>query len=169
MACHSKKQGKFMKKQTMNKKISFRSMTIEDVDDVWLIERQSFPNPWTKNAFCNELLHNHFAKYLLSEVEGQIVGYCGIWVIMDEAQITNIAISPIFRNQKLGEALMEKAIEVAKEMGARSMSLEVRVSNIVAQNLYRKFNFYYGGLRKHYYSDNGEDAYVMWVDFDEKR
>lgn len=86
---------------------------------------------------------------------------------MDEAHVTNIAIHPDHRGKKLGGGLMEAAIETAKAQGAVLMTLEARVSNTVAQNLYRKLGFKNGGIRKRYYTDNYEDAIVMWVKFDE--
>ncbi|MFP3471371.1 ribosomal protein S18-alanine N-acetyltransferase, partial [Micrococcus sp. SIMBA_144] len=91
----------------------------------------------------------------------EVAGYCGVWVIIDEAHITNIALHPEYRGLKLGEALLNKAIHFAKSRGALKITLEVRVSNIVAQNLYRKFGFEEGGIRKNYYTDNQEDALVM--------
>jgi ribosomal-protein-alanine N-acetyltransferase len=128
-----------------------------------VVEHESFTVPWSKEAFYNELTKNEFAIYIVLEVEERVVGYCGVWIVIDEAHITNIAILPEFRGKKLGEALMKKVLEIVKMRGARSVTLEVRVSNIVAQSLYRKFGFQAGGIRKGYYSDNYEDALVMWV------
>lgn len=82
---------------------------------------------------------------------------------MDEAQVTNIAVLPGYRGNKVGETLLKQAIGMAKEYGAGKISLEVRVSNHVAQSLYTKLGFQPGGIRKRYYTDNGEDALVMWV------
>ena len=81
----------------------------------------------------------------------KLVGYCGVWIVIDEAHITNIAILPGYRGKRLGEALMRKVIEIVKERGAKTMTLEVRVSNMIAQSLYRKFGFQAGGIRKGYY------------------
>jgi ribosomal-protein-alanine N-acetyltransferase len=141
----------------------FRSMTEEDIDQILEIEHASFTLPWSRDAFYNEVHHNKFAVYIVIEVEGKIIGYCGAWIVIDEAHITNVAILPEYRGRKLGEALMEKIISVARSMGARSMTLEVRVTNNIAQSLYRKLGFQNGGIRKNYYSDNQEDALVMWV------
>ena len=85
--------------------------------------------------------------------------------MIDEAHITNIALLPEYRGRKLGEALLRKIIEVAIERGAKTMTLEVRVSNMIAQSLYRKLGFQGGAIRKRYYTDNHEDALVMWVNF----
>ncbi|PFG02791.1 ribosomal protein S18-alanine N-acetyltransferase [Bacillus sp. es.036] len=152
----------------MNDTVSFRSMTIEDIEAVMRIEHATFPTPWSRSAFYNEIVINHFATYLLLEVGKEVAGYCGVWVIIDEAHITNIALHPEYRGMKLGEALLNKAIHFAKSRGALKITLEVRVSNIVAQNLYRKFGFEEGGIRKNYYTDNQEDALVMWVNLNGK-
>lgn len=138
-------------------------MTVDDLDDVMEVEVNSFTVPWSREAFFNELTKNQFAQYLVVEVDQKVVGYCGVWIIVDEAHITNIALLPEYRGMKLGEALMAKVMELAREMGALRMTLEVRVSNNRAQNLYRKFGFEEGAIRKQYYTDNMEDALVMWV------
>jgi [ribosomal protein S18]-alanine N-acetyltransferase len=93
-----------------------------------------------------------------------IVGYAGIWVMTDEAHITTIASHPDVRGQGVGEFLLVALIHRAMEIGARWMTLEVRATNAVAQNLYRKYTFKEMGVRRRYYSDNGEDALVMWTD-----
>jgi [ribosomal protein S18]-alanine N-acetyltransferase len=141
----------------------FRYLKEEDIDQILKIEELSFATPWTRQSFENELNMNQFAVYLVLEKEGQIVGYCGMWLIVDEAHITNIAVLPEFRGQKLGEAILRMIMEMAKKRGAKTMTLEVRVSNVVAQSLYRKLGFMNGGIRKNYYTDNYEDALVMWV------
>ncbi|RNF38945.1 ribosomal protein S18-alanine N-acetyltransferase [Planococcus salinus] len=151
----------------MTSQVSFRKMTVDDVDAVHHIESLSFSLPWTKEAFQQEMLNNDHAYYVLAETENGVVGFCGMWLILDECHVTNIAILPEERGKKLGEQLMKSAIEVAKAQGAKLMTLEARVSNHVAQSLYRKLGFQNGGIRKRYYSDNYEDALVMWVNFDE--
>ncbi|UYZ22277.1 ribosomal protein S18-alanine N-acetyltransferase [Mesobacillus jeotgali] len=147
----------------MNNTITFRNMTVDDLDEVMEVELKSFTVPWSKEAFFNELTKNQFAHYLIVEVDQRVVGYCGVWIIIDEAHITNIALLPEYRGMKLGEALMAKVMELARELGAMRMTLEVRVSNERAQNLYGKFGFEEGAIRKQYYTDNMEDAIVMWV------
>jgi [ribosomal protein S18]-alanine N-acetyltransferase len=143
--------------------IKFRPMTLNDIDEVLTIEKASFTLPWSREAFYNELVHNHYAKYIVMEHNNHIIGYCGMWVVIDEAHITNVAVLPEYRGKKLGEALMRNVMETAKQLGATTMTLEVRVSNHVAQSLYRKLGFLNGGIRKQYYPDNQEDALVMWV------
>lgn len=94
----------------------------------------------------------------------RILGYAGLWLMVDEAHITTIAVRPEYRGRGLGELLMVGLFERAMEIGARWVTLEVRVSNHVAQNLYRKYTFHAEGIRKGYYSDNNEDAVIMWSD-----
>jgi [ribosomal protein S18]-alanine N-acetyltransferase len=147
----------------MNKTIAFRQMEIGDIDKIYEIESKSFAIPWSKEAFYNELTKNRFALYTLIEHGQEIAGYCGAWIIVDEAHITNIALLPEYRGMGLGEALMRKVMETSRNMGARTMTLEVRVSNDKAQSLYRKLCFQEGAIRKRYYTDNMEDALVMWV------
>lgn len=147
----------------MNDTLVFREMKEEDIDQVLVIEHASFSTPWSKEAFYNELNKNRFALYLVLEDQGKVVGYCGTWIVIDEAHITNVAMLPEYRGKGLGEAIMKKLIEVAKEKGVKTMTLEVRVSNHVAQSLYRKLGFQDGGIRKNYYTDNQEDGLVMWV------
>ncbi len=147
----------------MNESIIFRNMLLSDIDDVLKVEQESFSLPWSRDAFITEVSNNRFAVYIVIEEENQVIGYCGVWVIVDEAHITNVAILPQHRGRKLGEALFKKVIEVTKEMGVIKMTLEVRTSNHVAQSLYRKLGFRDGAIRRGYYPDNQEDALVMWV------
>jgi [ribosomal protein S18]-alanine N-acetyltransferase len=147
----------------MSRTMTFRFMREDDIDQVMIVERQSFTLPWSREAFYNELYNNQFAKYLVLEDNGKIAGYCGAWIVIDEAHITNIAVLPEYRGKKLGEALLVKMMELSKSMGVIRMTLEVRVTNEVAQSLYKKLGFQKGGIRKNYYTDNQEDAYVMWV------
>ncbi|MBY6038588.1 ribosomal protein S18-alanine N-acetyltransferase [Fictibacillus nanhaiensis] len=148
----------------MGEAYTFRLATVSDIEDILGIEQSSFAVPWSKEAFYREIEQNQFAYYLIVEDSFQPIGYCGIWLVMDEAHVTNIAILPSYRGRKLGEQLMREAIKLAKRQGALTMTLEARVSNHVAQNLYKKLGFQAGGIRKNYYSDNGEDALVMWVE-----
>lgn len=144
--------------------VHYRKMTADDVEAVYAIELATFPAPWTLDSFHYEMRENQFAYYIVAEDdEGKLLGFCGMWIVIDSAQITNVAVVESARGLGIGEKLMREAIRVAKDSGAEMMSLEVRVSNIVAQNLYRKLQFQDGGIRKGYYTDNGEDALVMWV------
>lgn len=143
--------------------MEIRFMTVDDLDAVMEIEHSSFSIPWSREAFYNEIEQNHLSTYLVVEDGERVAGYCGVWLVVDEAHITNVAVLPDYRGQGLGEALMQRIMKIAKEVGARVMTLEVRLSNKAAQGLYRKMGFQDGGIRKRYYSDNQEDALVMWV------
>ncbi|PGT80374.1 ribosomal-protein-alanine N-acetyltransferase [Bacillus sp. AFS040349] len=147
----------------VDNEFTIRKMVREDIEEVYQIECQSFSAPWTKESLYYELEQNLFAKYLVVELDGKVVGYCGLWVIMDDAQITNIAVHPEYRGRNIGEALLRFTIQLSREMNAKRLSLEVRVSNHIAQSLYKKVGFLPGGIRKRYYTDNQEDALVMWV------
>lgn len=149
----------------MNSMVCYRKMTPDDVEVVHAIEVATFPTPWTLDSFHHEMRENEFAHYILAEdEEGNILGFCGMWLIIDSAQITNVAVVESARGQGIGEGLMREAMRVAREHNIGIMSLEVRVTNSVAQNLYRKLGFQNGGIRKEYYVDNQEDALVMWVE-----
>ncbi len=148
--------------------VLYRRMTPDDVEAVHAIEVASFPTPWTLDSFHYEMRENNFAYYVVAEDDnGNIIGFCGMWLVIDSAQITNVAVTETARGQKIGEGLMREAMNIARKHGADVMSLEVRVSNIVAKNLYRKLGFQEGGIRKGYYKDNQEDALVMWVNLNE--
>ncbi|SDZ43045.1 [SSU ribosomal protein S18P]-alanine acetyltransferase [Bacillus sp. 166amftsu] len=143
--------------------ITFRKMTTDDIAQIVVIEEASFATPWTADAFYRELTMNEYAHYVVLEKDDMVIGYCGLWIIIDESHITNIAILPEYRGQKLGDALLKEVMDQAREMGVKTMTLEVRVSNEVAKQLYRKYGFQNGGIRKRYYTDNYEDGLVMWV------
>jgi ribosomal-protein-alanine N-acetyltransferase len=142
---------------------TIRRMNEMDIDSVLVVEQQSFTTPWSREGFVNEM-KNELSQYLVLVHDGKIIGYAGMWIIVDEAHVTNVAILNEYRGQKLGEQLMTALIERAKERGALSMTLEVRESNRVAQGLYAKFGFVSRGVRRKYYTDTQEDALVMWCD-----
>lgn len=146
--------------------IKFRNMTFDDISEICAIEHEAFPTPWTYEAFYNELTNNQFAHYVIMDIGGEVAGYGGMWVLLDEAHVTNIAVRHDFRGLKLGERLLHEIKKTARFFGAKRMTLEVRVSNDRAQNLYRKLGFYQAGVRKQYYTDNQEDALVMWAELD---
>lgn len=142
----------------------FRSMTLNDIAAIVAIEQEAFTTPWTEEAFTNELTNNMFARYMVMEYEADIIGYGGMWVIIDEAHVTNIAVREDWRGNGLGEQLLVQMQRTAVFFGASKMTLEVRVSNEIAQRLYRKLGFEPSGIRPAYYSDNLEDALIMWAD-----
>lgn len=145
--------------------VKYRQMTVKDIDSVVRVEKDAFPLPWTADIFQHELEGNSYSYYLVAEVAGEIVGYCGMWIVLDECHITNVAVHSSYQGRGIGEGLMRTAIERCYKDEVVLMTLEVRVSNAIAQNLYRKLGFQNGGIRKKYYSDDNEDALVMWVEF----
>ncbi|OLN21510.1 ribosomal-protein-alanine N-acetyltransferase [Domibacillus antri] len=138
-------------------------MTLEDIPAVYEVELLSFTIPWSKEAFEHEMISNRFALYHVAEVDGRVIGYCGMWIVYDQVQITNIAILPEYRGKQYGEKLMAYVMNEARRHGGSVLSLEVRVSNTPARSMYEKFGLQPGGIRKQYYTDNMEDALVMWV------
>lgn len=144
--------------------IEVLEMKESDIEEVLEIENSCFSTPWSKDAFKMEI-KNKFANYVVAKVNGKTVGYGGIWLIIDEGHITNIAVKKEFRSMKVGSHILEALANLCKERNVTSMTLEVRKSNISAQKLYEKYGFKEVGLRKAYYSDNNEDAIIMWLTF----
>lgn len=146
--------------------IVIEEMKEEDIDGVFEVEKNCFEDYWSKDSFKKEL-NNNLAKYLVAKVDEKIAGYVGIWFVVDEGHITNVAVHENFRGKKIGDKLIKRLVEVCKDNNIVSMTLEVRASNVVAQNLYRKYGFKMAGIRKEYYSNNKEDAIIMWNDIKE--
>lgn len=144
--------------------VHFADMEVRHLAGVLEIERRSFPTPWSERAFVSELTQNAYAHYLVALRGHRVVGYAGMWVILDEAHVTNIAVHPNERGRGLGERVLSELERRAYANGCRRMTLEVRPSNVVAQSLYCKHGFVPRGRRPGYYSDTHEDAIVMWKD-----
>ena len=138
-------------------------MTAADVDAVCAIEEATFARPWSRASIENELT-NSCARDVVLRRGGETVGYAGMWLVIDEAHVTNVAIRKDLRGQGLGEKLMRALIQLAADRGMIWMTLEVRRSNAAAQGLYRKLGFVDVGWRKRYYEDNGEDALLMGLE-----
>lgn len=136
-------------------------MRMDDVAAVHEIERLSFRTPWPAYAFEQELRANRLARYIVARAGDRIVGFAGIWMMVDEAHVTTFGVHPDWRRQAIGRQLLLNLVELADSIGARRMTLEVRESNVAAQALYQRFGFEVVGRRKAYYSDDGEDALVM--------
>lgn len=130
------------------------------------------PDPHTNGRDKKQALLHSLLPFFFKDEEGTehkrnpnpIIGYGGVWLMMDEAHITTLGVSPAYRGKGIGEFLLVGLIDVAMQLGASWLTLEVRVSNTVAQSLYRKYTFKEAGVRKKYYTDNNEDAYIMWSD-----
>lgn len=146
----------------------FRPMTLADVPAIGELEILCFPAPWSPDTYRNELLHNRFGHYWVMEPMATsepalppIVAYGGYWLMGDEVHIVTVATHPQLRRQGLSETLMRLMIDECRKAGAALVTLEVRVTNTAAQQLYAKLGFVEVGLRKRYYHDNGEDALLM--------
>ena len=142
-------------------KLLIEPMRVADLEAVHQIELASFNAPWPANAYRSELETNRLANYLVARLDGQIVAYGGMWLMVDEAHITTFAVHPAWRRQRIGERLLVAFMDLAIGRHAREATLEVRLSNIAARRLYEKYGFRPVGLRPRYYSDDGEDALIM--------
>ena len=136
-------------------------MHLEDVGAVHEIERLSFRTPWPAYAFEQELKSNRLARYLVARAGDAVVGFAGVWLMVDDAHVTTFGVHPDWRRQGIGRQLMLNLAELSIAIGARRMTLEVRPSNAAAHALYRSFGFEVAGRRHRYYTDDGEDALVM--------
>lgn len=142
--------------------LNIGEMLPEHLDQVLEIEKMSFPLPWSRQSFEFEIMQNEFAHYIVVMNDQKVLGYAGLWVVLDEAHVTNVAVHPDFRGNRIGFLLMKEIMRRASLKGAYKITLEVRPSNAIALKLYRSLGFKELGLRKKYYSDNNEDAIIMW-------
>lgn len=158
-------------------------MRVQDIPEVLEIERVCFSMPWSAHAYRYEIEENTLSWYVVArpaprpkesgifgkilalrtaaQPRSPIIGYGGFWMMVDEAHISTLAVAPAYRRRGVGELLLLTMIEEAQRRGAAAVTLEVRVSNLPAQRLYEKYGFTVQGRRVRYYSDNGEDAYIM--------
>lgn len=136
-------------------------MTVDDLPEVQQIEKLSFAVPWPAHAYRHELETNKMAHYLVARYLDRVVGFCGLWIMLDEAHITTFATHPDWRRQGIGERMLLAALDLSASRGAVEGTLEVRPSLVGAQRLYSKFGFKVVGVRPRYYSDNNEDALIM--------
>lgn len=141
--------------------IALDIMRIDDVDAVHEIETLCFAIPWSRESFLREVTENACARYLVLRLNGRPIAYAGMWLAMDEAHVTNIAVHPDMRRRGYGEMITRALIQLAADTGATWMTLECRRTNAAAQGLYHKLNFIDVGYRKRYYADNHEDALIM--------
>ena len=135
-----------------------------DLDQVCAIETACFATPWARALFLEELKRPELCHWLAAkDTAGRVLGYGGFWKAVDEAHFTNVAVDPRHQRQGLGRALVAALLDKARSLGCVRATLEVRLSNLAAQQLYQGFGFEPAALRKGYYSDNGEDALLMWL------
>ena len=141
-----------------------RRMTIDDLPTVVALDQLSFSLPWPERSFRFEVADNVAARCWVTEVDGRIVAMLVGWLLVDEIHIATIATHPDFRRQGIGRQLLSHALARALDEGAQSSFLEVRESNLAAQELYRQFGYEATGRRKRYYKDNDEDAILMTLE-----
>lgn len=134
----------------------------EDIDAIAALEQECFASPWSRESLYHDLAENRLSTYFVAECQGQILGYVGIWTIMDEGHINNVAVSPQYRRRHVGSALIAAMLRSTTDAGIKSHTLEVRAGNRAARGLYENYGFKEAGLRKGYYEDDGEDAVIMW-------
>ena len=137
-------------------------MIDKDLKQVCDIENDTFSEPWSYRSFSNSLTSKD-NTYLVAEEDGEILGYCGMWGTVDEGQITNVAVKKEHRNKKIGFKLLKTLMEYGKDNGLIAFTLEVRVGNRAAINLYHNLGFTDSGYRKNFYSKPNEDALIMWL------
>jgi ribosomal-protein-alanine N-acetyltransferase len=141
-----------------------RKAHIKDAGSLAELDKACFSLPWSKNTFALELGKNRLSLYLVAEVDGQIAGYAGLWEVLDEGHITNVVVHPKHRRKGIGESLLSELFQISKTTGIKRYTLEVRASNKSAINLYKRLGFKAVGIRREYYSDNLEDALILWKD-----
>lgn len=147
--------------------VKIEKMTFDDLDEVYAIDKESFPIPWSKTSFEEEL-KNMLSIYLVAKEDGKVIGYIGSWMIIDECHITNIAILPSHRRKGIASKLVKELMNYCNENGISYMLLEVRTNNVPAQKLYEKFGFKSDGIRKGYYKNPDgtyDDAMLMTKEF----
>ena len=138
-------------------------MAMPDVEQVYAIERRSHATPWSRLTFQRELTNSRHNMCLVAELGERIIGFTCMYYVLDEGHITNIAVDGPYQNRGVATRLMLSAFERAIKKGIRRITLEVRKSNTKAQHLYMKFGFRMSGIRKGYYTDNYEDAFIFWT------
>jgi len=138
---------------------------MSDMNDIFDIERRSFDSHWSYDALAVEVRRvRSYSRVLVVRRAGRVIAYSVVWSVVDEMHVLNFAVHPDYRRQGVGRRLMNGLFREARRMGLRRMTLEVRVSNEGASRLYEQMGFRTIAMRRRFYEDNGEDAYVMWLD-----
>lgn len=141
--------------------MKIRAMQEEDLEQVCAIECDNFSMPWSRQSFLDSV-HNSDHIYMVAEHQHEILGYCGIWGIVGEGQITNVSVKKTSQRQGVASALLDACLKKGDEMGISAYTLEVRESNSKAISLYEKFGFEQAGVRKNFYDKPKEHAILMW-------
>ena len=134
----------------------------EYIDSIYEIEVESFSIPWSKQDLYRDAVENNLSIYVVALCDNKPIGYAGMWHVVTEGHITNIAVTPEYRRAGVGQLLMEEIERIAYERQMIGITLEVRMNNTAAQRLYTKNGYIVEGLRKNYYADTKEDALIMW-------
>lgn len=140
--------------------VQIREMQIDDLEGVMEIENDNFSSPWTETGFFSFLIRDD-TLFLVAEEEGEILGYCGVVMVMDEGDITNVSVAKKRQNQGIGKRLVNTLIKKTEEAGVTRLFLEVRAGNGSAIHVYEQMGFKQNGVRKNYYESPVEDALVM--------
>ena len=135
------------------------------LDEVLAIEESSFTTPWSRDALERELTENTLAVYIVATEDGRVVGYAGMWHVVTEGHITNVAVTETCRRRGIAGMMLKWLLDTAEHRGMMGVTLEVRITNAAAQRLYTKYGFKPEGFRKQYYTDTKEDAVIMWKYF----
>jgi ribosomal-protein-alanine N-acetyltransferase len=146
--------------------VSLRRLTLSDLDDVERIERSSYPTPWSRSMFAGELAKPSSLSLAAVTEAGELVGYLVLSRYVDAWHVMNIAVDPDWRRQGIGSAMLAQLLEDTRSAERRGYTLEVRVSNADAIRLYERFGFRSRGVRRGYYTDNREDALIMWREYE---
>ncbi len=146
--------------------LTIRAVTLDDLPSLIVLENACFAIPWSEESLRLDIANNPAARYLAAVLpDGELVGYAACWIVLDEGQITNIAVAPPWQRRGVGQRLLEALISIAKSERLSLLTLEVRVGNTPAIRLYQGGGFVPAGLRRGYYEDNGEDAIIMLKNF----
>ena len=140
-----------------------RKMTEADLPQVCAIEKDCFSDPWSEESFAKSLQDKN-NYYIVVEIDGEIVAYCGYWGIVDEGHIYNVAVKKEYRRQRIGYRMLKALLEEASARGIDSFTLEVRASNQAAIGLYESLGFKPVGIRRDFYAKPREDAVIMWLE-----
>lgn len=145
-------------------KFTVRKMTLEDIPAIVDLDQKSFSLPWPERSFRFEVADNPASRSWVAVLDGKVVGMIVVWLFVDEAHVATLATHPNYRRQGIAQSLLSHALRHVMQEGARSSFLEVRESNLAAQEMYRKFGYEESGRRRRYYKDNDEDAILMNLD-----
>jgi ribosomal-protein-alanine N-acetyltransferase len=147
-----------------DERIVLSSMQVRDVPEVMNLEKRCYSLPWSANAYLTEIANPNAYYVTAKPANGILIGYGGVWVVMDEMHITTLAVEPAMRGRRIGERMLIRLLQEGMKRGAARATLEVRQHNTIAHKLYLKYEFKDVAIRKAYYSDNGENAVIMWAE-----